>query len=248
MHDDELDARLRAADRMVGVAIPEADLDRAFDAARNQGRAGHRLRLGIVAGAVALGLGGGIVAAPAVADTIREWFAVAEWQPDPAGEVLPDSEMVDLSAPDLAEYIASRYPEWLPLAPGTTRQQLIDAVVGRWQAVPEAGFTQEVGFREDFESLAYCSWVDAWLTSADSSVVSRATDVMREAIEWPAFVATDGGGRAEFLTAYAMAAEAGDRDGVQLAAWQYGCGSWDGESRTWWIEQNEWFQQNDPRT
>jgi hypothetical protein len=245
MHDEELDARLRSADRMNGIAIPDDVLDRVFAEARAEGRRGGRVRTGVIGAGVVLGLIGGAVAAPAIADTVRAWLAVSEWQPEAGGEVLPGSEMVDLSAADLPEYIASRYPEWLPLAPGETREHLIDEVVARWSM--GSGNTQEVGLRHDFEMLAYCGWVDAWLNSADPSEVAQATTVFRQAIDWPAMNETDGGGTREFLTVYAMAAEAGDRDGIQFAAWQYGCDAWDGQSRAWWLEQNEWFQQNDPR-
>jgi hypothetical protein len=246
MHDDELDARLKSADRMTGVSITGEALDKAFSDAREQAQRRRRLRVVVLAGSVAVALGGGAIAAPAVADTIRDWLAVAAWQPEPGGEIL-DSEMVDLSAPDLPAYIASRFPEWLPIPPGATREQLIEDVVERWQGVPEAGFTQEVAFRESFESLAYCGWVDAWLTSGEPATTARATEVLREAIDWPAFTQTDGGGRREFLTAYAIAAEAGDHDGIQVAAWQYGCGAFDGDPRPWWFEQNEWLRQNDGR-
>jgi hypothetical protein len=244
MNDEDLDRRLRAADRMDGVRLPESVLEGVHREARAIADRSLRRRISAVAGIGVFSLGA-LTAAPSAVQAITHWLAVAEWQPDAGGEILPDSEMVDLSAPDLPEYIASLYPEWLPLAPGVTREQLVADVVGA--DLPEEGFTQEVGFRERFESLAYCGWVDAWLTADDPAVTSAAIAVMRDAIDWPAFTATDGGGRREYLTVYAMAAESGDRDGVQFAAWQYGCSAWDGTDRGWWIEQNPWFQQNDPR-
>jgi hypothetical protein len=247
MNDDELDRRLKTADRMAEVHVADALLDGVHaDARAASQRALRRRALGIAGfGVLALG---GLATAPAAADAFQDWLAIAEWQPEGGTEIIPGSDMIDLSAPDLPEYIASRFPEWLPIPPGTTRERMIDDVVDLWQSKPDVGFTQEVGFRYDFERIAYCGWIDAWLTSDDPAVVSEATRTMRGAIGWPAFNDTDADGVVPtFLTAYANAAEQGDPDGVQFAAWQYGCSSWDGDHRAWWIEENEWFQQNDPR-
>ena len=247
MNDEELDRRLRAADRMTAVQIAGEVLDRVHADVRAEAKKRQRRRIGAIAGLGVLALGG-LATAPAAAEVVREWLAIADWQPDAGGEILPGSEMIDLSAPDRPAYIASRFPEWLPIPPGTTRTEMIDEVVDRWRNVPDAGFTQEIGFRYDFERLAYCGWIDAWLTSEDAVVVAKATTVMRDSIGWPAFNATDADGVVPaFLTAYADAAATGDRDGVQFAAWQYGCSTWDGEDRQWWLERNAWFQQNDPR-
>jgi hypothetical protein len=235
MRDDELDERLRSFDRMRGVRVPGEVLDRTVAEVR-AGR--QRLRAGVIAGAAVLGIGG-LLAAPVAANALREWLAVAEWQPEAGGEILPDSEMIDLSAPDLPEYIASRFPDDLPIPPGATREELIAAVVEHWQSVPETGFTQEIGFRYEFERLAYCGWLDARLTSVDIAVLARADAVLEEAIRWPAFVTTDADGVVPiFLRAYAEASHRGDLDGLQYAAWQYGCPVWDGDPRAWWGEQN----------
>jgi hypothetical protein len=247
MNDEELDRRLRAHDRMAGVRVAEDVLDRVHADTRAAGTKGRRRRAAAIAGLGVLVLGG-VATAPAAADVVRDWLAIAEWQPEGGTEIIPGSDMIDLSAPDLPEYIASRFPEWLAIPPGTTREQIIGEVVSHWQNVPEVGLTQEIGFRYDFERIAYCGWVDAWLTSDDPALVSEATHRMREAIGWPAFNATDADGVVPlFLTTYANAAEDSDVDGVQFAAWQYGCAVWDGDDRGWWLEQNEWFQQNDPR-
>lgn len=233
MRDTEIDERLRSLDRMADVRMPAEVLDRAVADVR----AGRRWRRGALIGAALLALGG-LLAAPVAANAVREWLAVAEWQPEAGGEILPDSEMIDLSAPDLPEYIASRYPEWLPVPPGSSREQLIADVVDHWQNVPEAGFTQEIGFRWEFERLAYCGWLETRLTSNDLAELTRADQVLEEAIRWPAFTATDADGVVPiYLRAYSDASRRGDLDGLQYGAWQYGCPVWDGDPRAWWGEQ-----------
>jgi hypothetical protein len=224
MNDEELDRRLRTADRMSGVRIAEEVLDRVHSDVRAEAARSLRRRAAAVVGLGVLSLGA-LATAPAAADVVREWLAIAEWQPEAEGEILPDSDMIDLSAPDLPDYIASRFPEWLPIPPGTTREQMIDDVVASWHNVPEAGFTQEIAFRYDFERIAYCGWVDAWLTSDDVATVARATDTIRAAVDWPAFTATDGdGGTAAFLGAYATAADADSKTPTtQRTPWARRC-------------------------
>lgn len=242
MRDEELDRRLAVADRMADVDVAPRVLDELVERTRDGGRRSRRARLAVVAGGLALALGGGIAAAPAVADTVREWLAIAEWQPDAGGEVLPDSEMIDLSAPDLDEYIASIYPEWLPLAPGRTREQLIAAVIEQWSSVPEPGFTQEVGFRHSFEILVYCDWVGVWL-AGDPGLVVEANRVLADAPQWPAFVATDGDIIVEIMTEVARSAADGDREGVLFVAGMYGCEAADGEPHgEWFAERAEYFE------
>jgi hypothetical protein len=237
MRDDQLDRRLRRTDPMAGVHVPEHVLDRMHVEVRAASAKSRQRRFAGIAGLGVFALGG-LTAAPVAADAVREWLAVAEWQPEAGGEILPDSEMVDLSATDLPEYIAAKYPDWLPIPPGSTREQLIAQVVERWSQVPEVGFTQEVGIRETFERIAYCGWVDAWLTAGDPAVVAEATGVMADAPEWPAINQTDGGGVVAVLAVFAEAARTGDHDGVQYAAWQWGCSAWDGDPREWWGQEN----------
>jgi hypothetical protein len=242
MTEEELDERLRSFDRMRGVAVPDEVLEQLLAEARSRGRIGLRRKTAAIVGAALLGLGG-LVAAPAAADAVREWLAVADWQPEAGGEILPDSEMVDLSAPDLPDYIASRYPEWLPLAPGQTREELIATVVEQWSNVPEAGFTQEVGLRHSFEIAAYCGWVGAWLDAENLDRAAEAGRVLADAAHWPAMEATDGDIIVEIMDEVARSAAAGDREGPLFVAALYGCAAADGESHSAWFEQRaEYFE------
>ena len=233
MRDTEIDERLRSLDRMADIRMPAEVLDRAVAEVR-AGRA-RRRRTGLIAGAVALVLGGLLVAPAATA--VRGWLAVLDWHPT-GTEVIEGSEWVDLSAPDLPEYAASVFPDWLPIPPGETRESMIDAVVAQWTAVPEPGITSDWGFRYEYERLAYCGWLETRLTSNDLAELTRADRVLEEAIRWPAFTATDADGVVPiYLRAYSDASRRGDLDGLQYGAWQYGCPVWDGDPRAWWGEQ-----------
>jgi len=250
MDDDELDLRLSRADRAQVSAVPRATLDELVLATREAGRTSQRRRLGLAGVLAAAAVVGGALAAPAAADGISEFLAISEWQPglDPglpadcppeSCAFAPGSEMVDLSAPDLRHYLETIYPEWLPLAPGTTRAGILDGMAAQAAADPEAGLTQEIALRATMERNAICSWVDLWLTTSDDAERTRAADVMQEARSWPATVDTDGGGVVAFLEVYATGAAAGDRDAVEAASWQLSCSTAKGYPA-------DWFEQNTP--
>jgi hypothetical protein len=247
MDDDELDRRLTRADVARNLTVPGVTLDELALAAREAGRSSRRRRLGLAAVLGALALGGGL-AAPAAADGIREFLAISEWQPglDPdldedcppaSCQFAPGSDMVDLSAPDLRQYLETIYPEWLPLAPGETRTAILDGMAAQAASDPEAGLTQEIGLRATMERIAYCGWVDLWLTTSDDAAQVQAADVMLQATTWPATVETDGGGVVAFLEVFAAGAAAGDREAVEAASWQLDC-STAGPYPADWFEQN----------
>ena len=226
MNDDELDRRLRRLDRMAEAHVPEAVLDGVHAAARAVGARSSNRRFSLIAGLTVFALGG-VAAAPTLADTVEQWLATSGWQPAVGNEFIPGSETVDLTAPDLPDYIASRYPEWLPLPAGTTRQDLIDAVIEVWTHAPEGQrYTQEVGIRYSFEQYAVCGWIEIARTSDDPAVVAHASVVMRDAATWPAIAAYetvlgDATDIPEVLTAAADAT--GDPATISQAAWRLGC-------------------------
>lgn len=191
--DDELDARLARADRAAGAFPAGSALERlAAETRRESRQTSLRRRVAALTGTGLLVVGG-VAVAPAAADTARQFLAQLDWSPEPGGEILPDSEMVDLSAPDLPDYVASLdFPE-IPLAPGQTREGLIAEVAAQW-AVPD-GVAQEVGIRHSFEILVWWGWLDeldAALVAGNVARQDAALAVLHEAPTWPAMVATDG--------------------------------------------------------
>ncbi len=234
MRDDELDERLRSLDRMADIGMPGEVLDRTVAAVRTGRR---RLRAGVLAGAAVLGLGG-LLAAPVAANAVRDWLAVLDEQAT-GTEVLPDSEWIDLSAPDVREYVETIFPDALPIPPGMSRDRMIGDTLAQWEAVPDVEITSNWGFLYEFERRAYCGWLEVRLTSTDLALLTRADQVLEEAIRWPAFVATDADGVVPtLLRAYSDASRRGDVDGLQFAADKHGCEIWDGDGRGWWFEQN----------
>lgn len=230
--DDELDARLGRAALQPPELSPGTT---ALLAAATRERARSRtIRRRIVAAAAGTALlVGGVVAAPAAAEGLRRFLAQSEWQPAAGGEILPDSEMVDLGAPDLAQYIDTIYPTALPLAPGQTRAGLVAQVVAAYSQ-PDATM-QEVGLRRALERLAYIGWLDEWNAAhaaGDATRERAALAVIADAPTWPAFVATDGGGITAFMSRGAKALAAGRADAAQAMLQMEAAPSWDGVDRT----------------
>lgn len=196
--DEDLDRRLAGLDRAEPVA--PAVLDALANAAHREGRSSrrHRLVAGVLSGLLVLG--GGIVAGPAAADVARRFLAQANWFPSAGGEILADSEWVDTSAGDLRAYVESIYPEWLELAPSQTRGSVLDGVVAISAANP--GLTQEVGLRRMIETDAYCGWAVELIQAHradDDARYDNAAAIVLAAADWPAIVATDGGGISDRL-------------------------------------------------
>lgn len=230
--DDELDARLAQA----AAAAPSVHPGTAallVMATRERARSRMlRRRIAATAAGTAL-LIGGVAAAPAAAEGVKRFLAQSDWQPAAGGEILPDSEMVDLGAPDLAEYIDSIYPEWLPLAPGQTRAALVAEVAAA--SAQADTMTQEVGLRRALERLAYIGWLDEWIAghaAGDGAREDAALAVIADAPTWPAYVATDGGGITAFMSRVAAALAAGRADAAHAALQMEAAPSWDGVDRT----------------
>lgn len=248
--DAALDERLSRADR-AGDRAPDTDVLRAL-AARTRAEARRRSLRGRILGAAAattlvIGL---VISAPATADGIR-WLVTGSpialqmnrfIHGDGSTEIVRESEFVDLGAGDLPDYIASRWEEWLPLAPGQSKQEIIDEVVRGQQHALEAAkvdgapgaLTQEVGFRRQFEVAVYDAWLREWFRAhraGDAAAESAAIEVLQAAPKWPALVATDGGGITAVMQTFADRLAAGDLEAAQVLAEFEQLPEWDGVTR-----------------
>jgi len=223
--DRELDMRLASLARAVDV--DDATLNRLAADARADGHRGWRARLIALGSGVLVVLAAAITVTPVAADALREFLAIAEWYPEPGGEILPDSEWVDIAAPDLREYVESIYPDYLVLGPGQTREQVVSDVVGHWDGLD--GVTQEVGLRLDMEMAAFCGWAQEWRAAYDSGDPDRAEqarDAMLVTTTWPAQAATNGGGIVDHQRAIVDQAVDGRVSEVAFGVSQSGCGNY----------------------
>jgi hypothetical protein len=157
---------------------------------------------------------------------------------DTTGFDYDDSEWLDLGASDLKEVVASMYPDWLPLAPGITREKMIDRAAAQ---MDHAGALAQVTVVETtYEQIAYRDWIDAWITahaSGDTTAQEEAGQVLLEAPAWPATVATDGGGVTLMMTACALRIADGDAEAAQALAQAFLASGWDGVHRDALLEE-----------
>lgn len=219
---DDLDKRLKALDR--APAIASTTLDDLASAVQREARASRRWRVRVIGASAVLALAGGIVAAPAAADAVRSFLAQSDWNPEPGGEILPDSEWVEVGAPDLEEYVDSIYPDYLELAPGQTREQIVSAVAGLWDG--QKGLTQEVGLRLEMEIGVFCGWANEWTaahSAGDEPRAAVAIDGMLLTTTWPAQAATNAGGIVERQIEIVGYASAGDVESFQFGVAQNNC-------------------------
>ena len=227
INDHELGVRLAQLDPARDAREPGPlfdDLLRTVSTSR--GRKPRRLKLAsalIVSSVVVIGVG----ALPAVA-AIQDFLAqVVENPPGEGSEVIPDSAWIDTGTSDLGEFVASRYPESLPLPGGVDRGDVVDTVA--FSIGNLGGITQDVGVDLAYESYVYCRWVDVWLTAdANGAADDRAyaAGIMMDATKWPALVRTDGGGVVDSQIKFAQAAASGDSAEV-LKAFEYNaCPAW----------------------
>ena len=231
--DNELDARLAVSRRGIReAAIPAEMISRTVTDFRTTAR--RRLLRTRVTAVVAAGviLVSGAVAAPAAANIVQRFLAQSPWSPAAGGEILPQSEWVNTGAPDLTEYISSVYPDWLPLAPGQTRDSVISQMSAQSAANP--GLTQEVSLRRSLELTVYVGWLGEWLSAHDAGDIDRmdaAAAVLQDAPSWPALVATDGGGVTKLMAGVAVEIADGNYEAAQAAAQYELAPSWDGTDR-----------------
>lgn len=235
--DDDLLARLKAADPAARLQVDGAHLERLMQR-RPRRRAWV---IGGIIGALVIG-----AAAPATAGAVRDFLAQTGQYGAGTGEDPDTTEWIDLTAPDAGEYMITLYPDYLPVPSGVDerqfRQEVVDQVIAsaRQSSANEGGVAvmqQSTGLVRTFESATYATWIGVWLAADDDAGRAEATRVLREACDWPAIVATDGGGIVDMMRRFADAAEHGDRDGVEYAAQgnaEWPASGWDGVDRSWW--------------
>lgn len=235
--DDALTTRLAQA--RVDLELDEGGRERVHRAVIESSRR-RRVRRATVAGAAALTLGAGLIALPAAADVVREFLAQT-------GVVCEGSEcggdwgeMIDLGAPDVDEFVASKYPDYLVLAPGQSRDGVVAQVQEAFPTEQNA-VTPEASFAAEYEHLAYCGWIDEWLRAdaeADLTARGDASDVLTEMLTWPGpMQTTDDPNIIVLQSAFAEAAREGDDDGVKAGGYMNRCPGYT-ESKSAWIRSN----------
>ena len=236
--DEELDARFGAADRAVRLSTHESALVDLLAVSEHKSLRRRRRRSLARAGigaALIVGLGLG---APTAAAAIREYLAQSgtycsgtECGNDPTQE---EAEWIDSGAPDFARYVDSLFPSDLPLADGTSREDIVGQLVGGIEAQNAvdaqdglgAGSFARLGLSSSLEFIIYCGWVNQWVAAddaGDADSARRAAEVMRDAAEWPDIVKVDGGGVVTSILTYADAADRGDAAMVFVGSQAFGC-------------------------
>jgi len=222
LSDEELDERLAKAQR-ADVTAPEARLDALLaEATAHQRTPRPRRSAAAIAIVGALIVGGATL--PAAAEGLRTFLAQADFFPEAGGEVLPNSEWVDTSAPDFPDYLRATLSSDATLPPGMTRDELVERIIAQSTANP--GLTQEIGLRRTYEMIAHCGWMAEWQRAtrdADTDAVRLATAELQAATEWRALVATDGGGIMDLYRDVAEFAAAGDAEALSSSPLNRDC-------------------------
>ena len=225
--DDALDSRLRAADRARSVPkSPDSLGDLLHEVTQRKPIRTRHLKLVTTLGVGALiAIGAGVLPAAAA---IQSFIAqIVDNPPGEGSEVIPDEGWLDTNASDIEMFVASRYPEELPLPGGVAPEDVMHTVA--FSISQMGGVTQEIAVDQAYESYVYCRWVDVWLTTDDSGDIDGrnfAAGVMSDAASWPAVVATDGGGVVDQLNSFADAAAEGERDQDESAFQFNACPDW----------------------
>ncbi len=238
--DADLIDVLRSADPASGLTLSASDATEAVHRAHPERMRRRRWSVWAVAltAIFAVGVPAGAVASGFAART--GWFG----SPNPVDVASADSEdsvntesdgteWLDLGAADLSEVVASLYPEWLPLAPGITREELVNRVIE--QMAGTEGLAQETYVRKAFEYAAYRDWIGAWITASnegDTAAQAAAAAVLVDAAGWPATVSTDGGGITDGMRAFAARIAGGDVEAAQALAQVEHVPGWDGTDRS----------------
>lgn len=226
--DDPLILRIRRADPARSVDAGEGSLRLLLgDSIAAAGR--PRRRAPWVAGALLAVLALG-AATPAIADGVRQFVAQTGWigtSPNPPGVGVgnapstesDDTEWIDALAPDFVDYAVSVLPVEIGLPPAYDLAAFARVVATEQQAaLPGGGYMQVTNVQRNYETRARCIWIDDWLTAetaGDDARADAAAAVLETASDWPATVATDGGGIVDSNREVAAAAASGDRSPVK---------------------------------
>lgn len=231
--DDELDKRISLADTARSLSPSDDALDALLRGTREVAptvapRQRRRLVTGIaLAGMIVIG---GAAALPAAAGVLS-FFAQSDWTCAWGSECGdPDGQWIDTDASDFVDYTATVFPYDLPLPAGVDAEEFRIAAANEIQENP--GLQSETGVIHSFEARIYCAWVGEWLRSDDAGDLearTAASEIMIQNADWPATVATDGGGITEIQRAFGDAALNGDREIVLTAAQWNACDSADGK-------------------
>lgn len=254
-HDHDLDPvlkRMRDADPAATLQANDTTLTRLLSDTKRL-RPSRQRRYFIIGAGVA-GVLAIAVTAPAAANAVHAFFARTGMFGNASNTEEDATEWIDLLAPDSRDYIASIYPEYLPIPPGSNalefQVQVADQIIAAAHAtsVLEGGAgiqQQRTGLVRSFEQTVYGEWIRTWLTAdaaGDTETRETATATLQAACTWPAMVETDGGGIIAWMQTFADAAKAGDSEGMRAAAQYYeleGPDGWDGIDRTWWFTEHQ---------
>jgi hypothetical protein len=244
--DDELDKRISNADRARDIEVDGVVLGALLSDARRAARSDRRGRriLAAIAGTfVVIAAGVGI---PATASMIERFTAQTGVVPtaEPRGdggtsqqetESIPGSEWIDLSASDLRPYLDSVFPSSIPLAPGQSRAELIDAFVSTSATGAEnAAVRQNVGIVHHFENAIYVGWVSEWIAAyraGDHERQDRAAEVISSAQTWEGYSVVYAGQGLRMMTDWAERIRNGDYESAQALAQFEHAAAWDGSDR-----------------
>lgn len=231
--DDELDGRLRLGRLgMRGEVLPAAVVSGLISDTRATARRRTlRMQATAATGAVVIVVSG-IVAGPATADIVQKFLAETVLNPRSDNVFSSSDEWINTGASDFPEYAATTYPQWLPLAPGQTQQEVIAQVVA--QNAATAALTRAISVRRNFENVVYGAWMGEWIAAHDAGDPARMTTaitVLKDAPTWPAMVTTDGGGVTKLMAGFVAEMADGKSDVAQAAAQYDGNPSWDGIDR-----------------
>lgn len=219
--DDELSARLGAERERIPATLTEGGIRviaRAISPARRS-----RWRRPLIVFAMLTGIAAGAVAAPAAADGIRAWLAQTGITCSGGTECRPGSELIDASAPDIAEYITAQYPHYLVL-PGMSETEVMLTVQSRHPLQEGVMFDSDV-LVASYEHVAYCGWIAEWMradAAGDLGSRDAAGVALTAILDWPGPMQTSPDLIA-MREKFAKAARDGDRGGVQTAALHNAC-------------------------
>ena len=229
--DDELTTRLARADAASNVRTTPETRAETLDAllvATGELEALTRprrfRRVALISGGVVASLAV-TAASPVGAHVIDSFVALTGWNPAPSSEIIENSPWVNTGASDFEEYARTIYPADLALPASVSSETVFDYGVAAHQQNP--GTTQAISVVRTFETAAQCAWLGEFSEAragGDTARADAALAVIRASADWPAIVATDGGGIADGIRDFADNAVDGD---VRIGSLGIDCAGFD---------------------